>query len=162
MRYAYDGFSDVVSEATALDFSDTVSLTDLSFASACDINNIVSQFLKTRELPDDVREGVYVDILSLNNDYHTLMNNYIAANEAFLALPARVRDRFQNDPAQLINFLEDRGNYDEAVTLGLITPSAPSRAHHAGEGEEGLGTGVPKTSSKKASKSKPEGDSGEA
>lgn len=38
----------------------------------------------------------------------------------FDLLPAAVRDKFQNDPAQLFDFVMDAGNRDEAIKLGLI------------------------------------------
>jgi len=37
-----------------------------------------------------------------------------------MRLPADLRARFDNDPAQLIQFLENSDNKDEAIKLGLV------------------------------------------
>jgi len=39
------------------------------------------------------------------------------------SLPSKIRDRFGNDPSQLLSFLADSSNKDEAISLGLV--SAP-------------------------------------
>jgi len=36
-----------------------------------------------------------------------------------MALPSDVRKRFSNDPAELIDFLADKKNDEEAIKLGL-------------------------------------------
>ena len=44
-----------------------------------------------------------------------------------MALPAHLRARFENDPAQLIDFLGDENNRSEAEKLGLLeVPKAES------------------------------------
>ena len=45
--------------------------------------------------------------------------NVIRAAEAFAAMPADVRDRFQNDPGRFLEFANDASNYDEALKMGL-------------------------------------------
>lgn len=42
------------------------------------------------------------------------------AQMAFNALPSGLRNRFENDPVKLHEFLNDANNKDEAVELGLI------------------------------------------
>lgn len=52
--------------------------------------------------------------------------------ELMAAQPAKVRERFGNDPQQLLNFVMDKRNTREAVALGLIDAPleepAPSKA----------------------------------
>ena len=48
----------------------------------------------------------------------------MAADDAFMALPAAVRERFNNDPAELVDFVSDVNNRSEAIDLGLIPPPA--------------------------------------
>ena len=48
------------------------------------------------------------------------MNRVIAAQDEFEALPAQIRARFDNDPAKLIEFLENSENRPEAEELGLV------------------------------------------
>lgn len=77
-------------------------------------------------------EGSYGDFTSAS-DYQSSLNQVIAAEGAFMDLPARVRARFGNDPAQLIGFLEsnDPADVEESVKLGLrevrepVTPPQP-------------------------------------
>ena len=60
-------------------------------------------------------------------DFQSSMNVIRAAEEAFAAMPADVRDRFQNDPGRFLEFANDASNYDEAVKMGLAI-KRPSEA----------------------------------
>ena len=51
-----------------------------------------------------------------------------------MALPSRVRRRFDNDPAELMEFLADEANREEAVMLGLIEKEEPVQPAPAPEG----------------------------
>ena len=48
----------------------------------------------------------------------------MAADDAFMALPANIRERFNNDPAELVDFVSDDRNRSEAIDLGLVPPPA--------------------------------------
>lgn len=97
------------------------SLTRQSFAAECDINVIMRRYEKTGALPPmNEKEARYIDTSSL--DYQDAMFKVADARSAFLELPWRLRDRFGNDPAQLLRFLEDPKNLEEARTLGLVNP----------------------------------------
>jgi len=85
----------------------------------CDINNILRQFNITGLLPESPLSPRYGDFTGIG-DYHTAMNRVIAAQDEFEALPAQIRARFDNDPAQLIEFLENSDNRPEAEELGLV------------------------------------------
>lgn len=59
-------------------------------------------------------------------DYHAQLSAVTKVRQYFEALPAKVRARFGNDPSQLLDFLGDDRNRDEAVKLGLVkAPEAP-------------------------------------
>ena len=65
------------------------------------------------------------------DDFQAAQNIVIQANEAFLALPAAVRDRMHNSPAELLRFVADADNLEEAIELGLVdkpeeTPAPPA------------------------------------
>lgn len=85
----------------------------------CDINNIMRQYQKTGVI-DHVREnqGQYVD-LPQTIDYQEALNIVISAGEAFDSLPGSVRQRFDNDALQFLDFMDDDSNLDESVKLGL-------------------------------------------
>lgn len=55
--------------------------------------------------------------------YHEMHNKLVDAQREFAGLPARLRSRFDNDPYQLIRFIEDPDHRAEALTLGLVTPT---------------------------------------
>lgn len=85
----------------------------------CDINVILERFGKTGQLPVNAISGQYGDFSGVY-DYHSAMNAIIAADSEFDALPAQLRARFDNEPNNLINFLRDEKNTQEAIELGLL------------------------------------------
>lgn len=103
------------------------SMTQQSFKDEADINTIVRRFGLTGQLPQDLQMPVSGDFTGIS-DYHTAMNMVLAAQDEFLRVPPDVRARFQNDPAQLMAFLDDPANRAEAESLGLVTaaPAAPA------------------------------------
>lgn len=105
------------------------SLAKQSFAEECDINTIVKRFgIGEYAIPEGTTAPVYADFTGVV-DFHTACNAIAKANEAFDALPATVRARFQNDPGQFVDFCSQDGNRDELVKLGLIVPPpAPAPA----------------------------------
>lgn len=97
------------------------SLAKQSFADECDINTIVRRFNLTGELPSNVRMPTYGDFTGIF-DFHSAMNAIALANESFDAMPAEVRARFHNNPAEFVAFCSDEANRDEARRLGLVKP----------------------------------------
>lgn len=98
------------------------SKTDGSFRDMVDINNIVAKYVQTGEIVHKARtEGIYADISQIG-DYEQSLQKVVDANNAFMTLPAETRNRFGNDPGQLLSFLQDPENYDEGVKLGLLEP----------------------------------------
>jgi len=95
------------------------SLTKQSFRDECDINNILRKFNVTGELPVGSVQPQYGDFSGIT-DYQSALNAVMAAQDSFLALPAKVRSRFDNDPAYFIEFASDEANKDEMKALGLL------------------------------------------
>jgi len=85
----------------------------------CDINVILERFGKTGHLPINAISGTYGDFSGVH-DYHTALNAIIASESEFAALPAQLRNRFDNEPSKLIEFLDNPENKAEAQKLGLI------------------------------------------
>lgn len=97
-------------------------LTKQSFADEVDINKIIARFDKTGMISHlNDREPFYGDVSEFR-DYQDSLNMVMRADELFMGMSADVRSRFSNDPVQMISFLDDPKNYDEAVKLGMITP----------------------------------------
>lgn len=99
------------------------SMTDQSFAEEVDINTIVRRFGLTGQMPDDVRMPTYADFEE-TYDFHSAMLLLKRSESEFMRLPPEIRSRFNNDPGQLITFLEDDRNRDEAVKLGIVVAPA--------------------------------------
>lgn len=97
------------------------------FADECDINTIMSRY-ENDGILDHVNnfQGSYGDFTSAQ-DYQSSLNQVIEAEAAFMDLPANIRARFGNDPAQLIGFLESDRAEDiaESVKLGLRVAQEP-------------------------------------
>jgi len=129
LRTPYNYDTDAASNESGLHCEDA-SLAQQHFKDECDINNILRQFNITGLLPESTLSPRYGDFTGIG-DYHTALNQVIAAEDEFMALPATLRARFENDPAQLIEFLDNPDNINEAVSLGLI--NAPEEMPQAVE-----------------------------
>ena len=95
------------------------SRTQQSFKSECDINNILRQFNVTGQLPAGSVQPQYGDFSGIT-DYQSALNAVMSAQDSFLALPAKVRAKFGNDPALFVEFASDEANKDEMKALGLL------------------------------------------
>lgn len=123
IRSAYNYNMDEASLESAIEIDSSIkeeNLTHQSFKEECDINTIVERFGLTGQLPDDIRMPLTGDFTEVVNDYQTALNMVIAADNEFMKLPANIRERFRNDPAELISFLENEQNRDEAERLGIV------------------------------------------
>lgn len=120
VRAPYNYCTDKVSDETGLKCLDK-SRTHQSFADDSDINTIVNRFLKTGQLPPNVRVPEYADFEGIL-DFHDAMNAVRVAQEDFDRLPAQLRARFHNNPQELLEFVADNDNIPEARKLGLIPP----------------------------------------
>jgi phage internal scaffolding protein len=118
LRTPYNYDKDAASNESGLACEEP-SLAQQHHKDECDINNILRQFNITGLLPESPLSPRYGDFTGIG-DYHTAMNRVIAAQDEFEALPAQIRARFGNDPAQLIEFLENSDNRPEAEELGLV------------------------------------------
>ncbi len=112
------------------DDSRCVSRTKQSFAKDADINNILAKFLKTGVLGSGLvseRIGAFADVSS-GDSYRNVLDKVAAAEASFMTLDSDVRFRFDNKVANVLDFLADPDNHDEAVELGLIEAPAPPEA----------------------------------
>lgn len=101
-------------------------MTKQAFKDECDINNIVRRNADGQAVthlnPNTPQYGDFANV----DDYQTAIHAVRAAEEQFAALPALIRERMANDPANLVAFAQDPNNLDEAVKLGLIpAPEEP-------------------------------------
>jgi len=122
LRTPYNYDKDAASNESGLACEEP-SLAQQHFKDECDINNILRQFNVTGLLPERPLSPRYGDFTGIG-DYHTALNRVMAAQDEFDGLPAQIRARFNNDPSQLIEFLEDENNRQEAQDLGLVDKGA--------------------------------------
>lgn len=100
------------------------SMTKQEFAEDADINTIIERFGIGYEMPVNHMPPRSGDFTNLP-DFTGAVKMVRQAQEVFNALPAKIRNRFQNEPSKYIEFFEDPDNYDEAVKLGLAMPRPP-------------------------------------
>jgi len=122
LRTPYNYDTDAASNESGLACEEP-SLAQQHFKEECDINTILQKFNITGILPEAPLSPRYGDFSGIG-DYHTALNRVIAAQDEFEALPAQIRARFDNDPAKLIEFLDDEANRPVAEELGLVEKAA--------------------------------------
>jgi len=89
-----------------------------------DINNVMKKYRLTGFLESNAKEAQYGDF-SNSTDFHDMKNRIIEAESDFSKLPSHLRTRFNNDPGQLLSFLDDPQNLSEAQELGLCPKPVP-------------------------------------
>ena len=106
------------------------SRTKQAFADECDINQIMARYEKTGVVDHVKLSGAhYGDFPQIS--YHESLNAVIAAQEAFMALPARIRAKFGNDPGAFVDFATDPDNADEMRKMGLHTQTQNEAESHS-------------------------------
>lgn len=124
-QFPYNYDADAASLESGLACEDP-SYTQQQFREECDINVLVARFGITGTMPQNPDLPSYQDFDDIF-DFHTAQNAVTHARQAFEALPARIRSRFNHSPQALLTFLADPANKAEAVALGLVSalPSDP-------------------------------------
>lgn len=95
------------------------SLTEQKHRDAVNINNIVARMMKSGQMPVMRRSTLAGDFTGFLS-FHDAVNKVKAAEAEFMELPSAVRERFKNDPGELVEFFNDPENAEEAVNLGLV------------------------------------------
>lgn len=139
-----------------IDCSSDKPLTQQSAKDECDINIIIERAKRGAVIEPRPEVPRYGDFTDIPTDLRECLIVVRRADELFMSLDAQVRRRFDNDPAKMLDFLNDSKNREEAISLGLVTaPVAPVK-------DEQLETLKSIDSSLKANsgakKSKPKGD----
>lgn len=101
------------------------SLTVQADKDRTDIRNIVQRAMRGKPVHVNVMQGSFRDISDAPT-YTEALNLVVRAQAQFDALPSKVRDRFANDPLQLMAFLADKENEAEAIKLGLVKTPEPA------------------------------------
>lgn len=146
LRSAYNYDTNAASDQSGLLCEDE-SLAQQQFKDDNNPNNIMDKFARTGDLAlfgDKTPQfGDFTDAV----DYRTALHRVNDANAAFADLSAAVRSRFNNDPAEFLEFFNNPANADEAIKLGIATRKDSSPLHAEGGtpslGAEGTGGAKP-------------------
>ena len=108
------------------------SRTVQEFKTECDVNVIIDNYTHTGVLSHvNKSEPIYGDFSEIPKDYGEMINLLNDSKAKFDSLPSKVRERFDNDPAKMIQFLQDENNRNEAYELGLVNKPAEKPAEPA-------------------------------
>lgn len=100
------------------------SLTEQSHKNEVNINKIMAKYKKTGFINRTNKVPLFGDFTTAN-DFQTIQNKLAKANSDFMSLPAEYRKRFDNDPAKLIEFINNPENAEECFQMGLIEKPVP-------------------------------------
>lgn len=90
------------------------------FKEESDINTIMARYQSTGEIPVLNRVAPqYLDV-SEGFDFRTMSDKVLEAKDLFMQLPSVLRNRFSNDPALFLEYVQNPQNRSEMVDLGLI------------------------------------------
>lgn len=103
------------------------SKTQQNFEADSNINNMVKKHLsgpnrlaglQAMGNPMATRRLTFGEVPS--ESYHEMLNKVTDVQNLFRTLPSRIRGRFNNNPYQLLRWVEVPQNRDEAIKMGLI------------------------------------------
>lgn len=101
-----------------LEVNEGPCMTQQQYRDQQDINLIMKKYNNRISNIPDFGEGQYVDLVGY--DYEADLNRISRAQDAFAELPSEIRQRFDNRPGKLLEFLDDPKNKEEGLRLGLF------------------------------------------
>lgn len=116
-----------------------VYMTEQSHKNECDVNLIIKKYDRNGLIDHISRmEARFGDATAL--EFKEAMDLVTGATDMFNNLPAEIRGRFQNNPENLIGFMDNPDNREEAIKLGLIrgewTPETDGLGEHIKDDSE--------------------------
>ena len=118
-RLPDDGLDSFYSDMTAFNNTEP-SLTKQEFTESCDPNFILDRHARGQDIS---LTGIpsYGDFTNVPRSYHEALNIVTRANQSFMQLDAKLRAKFENDPAQFLDFVSNPDNLPEMIKLGLAS-----------------------------------------
>lgn len=102
----------------SIKFDQSAGMTKQSFKNECDINRIMEKFQKTGTINHFAKHAPnYGETTQMQ--LQDALNIVADANTMFEELPSSIRKRFNNDPGQFLDFVQNPKNAEEAFELGL-------------------------------------------
>jgi phage internal scaffolding protein len=100
-------------------YTGTESRVDESQKKLTDIHELLEPAIRNGLLRHAIQyESEYDDIPAIT--YQDALDTVAKASEMFDALPVKIRNRFNNDPKQFLEFTSDPKNADEMQKLGML------------------------------------------
>lgn len=93
--------------------------TKQSFKDECDINNLMAKYLKTGHMEHVNQQLPRFECVS-GVDFQEAQNLIANAASMFEDIPSKIRNRFDNDPGKLLDWVHDPKNAQEAHSLGFL------------------------------------------
>lgn len=96
--------------------------TKQEFKDECDINVLMAKYLRTGQM-DHVNQVLpqFADVSEV--DFQSAQFLIAEAQDMFEGIPSAVRNRFDNNPGKLLDWVHDPKNAKEAEELGFLTLS---------------------------------------
>lgn len=102
-----------------LDTSGDERLTKQEFKNSCNINHLMARHNPSGRIPVvNVSQEIGVAIPPGFN-FQQAQDIQLRAKQAFNKVPASIRNRFGNDPAEFMEFVQNPENIDECRKMGL-------------------------------------------
>lgn len=93
--------------------------TEQAHKQQCDMNYILRDYQRTGLIKHAAKhEGRYDDVTAV--DFQEAMFLVTNAQNMFMTLPSSIRDRFGNDPAAFLDFVQNPSNTDEMARMGIL------------------------------------------
>lgn len=122
--------------------------TQKQFKDECDINVIIERFGVTGQLPVMAVQPMSGDFTGIG-DYREALDVVAAANENFYRLSSKVREKFNNDARQFVDFCVNPGNIEAVRELGLAPrPGVPGLVEVVKQNGKSEGNSSDKSSDK--------------
>lgn len=83
-----------------------------------DVNDLVKKFGITGKMPTTMRMPQFGDFTEVGT-YQECLEAVKDAQNEFMKLPAVIRERFNHDPEELLQFVSDEKNAQEGEKLGI-------------------------------------------
>lgn len=107
---------------------EVINRTRQEFRQECDLNWIISRYTPEALIESyNSFKGHFGDYSEVP-DYGVARERVKELNAWFDSLPAKIRRKFNHSVCECVDFLEDRANFDEAVSLGLLEEANVDKA----------------------------------
>lgn len=113
-------------------FEGAQSMTKQSFRDGTRVDSVLKRYAAIGVDANDVglfrqhMAGAVYGVADTTYDYQYQLNKINEVKRYFESLPATIRDKFRNDPAQMLRFMADPKNIEECQKMGLFTKAEGS------------------------------------